>query len=444
MKCSFLIVGAGLAGIFTAYKLYKMGYDVVLVEKNSQVGGLLRTMRYVDSKGNVYLFDIGPHLPPRNKIWENLCREVENVRLPYTSLKHRLKLGNHDILFPISLKEATNIPFRLSLRLLKSYLESLMVGRNEVNVEDCLINKFGVTFYRDYLRDYIYRFWRLPVHFISKDFDIRIPSISLKNLIRSLKPVHVPRTARTNSPNNILYPMYGVGEVVKPMVNKLMDNSEVKLNTIVKQISPSSSKLLVRLKEPSSTTEYSFDSIIWTGSLFDITRLLGLTSYRKLSYRKLLIVNCAVEREDLLGEDIVDSYIMSPEIIFHRVYEPKKFSPKMAPPSRSSVCIEITIAGHMEKMVPYLIEKSIKQLQRLYNLASSEVRYLGYEIIENAYPVLFVNYKSQVNEITSNLQKKNMYLIGRTGRYQYIGIQNVLEEVVQFLQMLSGNRSNLL
>jgi protoporphyrinogen oxidase len=313
----------------------------------------------------------------------------------------------------------------------------LIVKRDEVNVEDCLINKFGVTFYQDYLRDYVHKFWKLPPILISKDFDLRIPSLSLKNIIHSVMSAYTIYRAKNNSSNNIIYPIYGIGQVIKPMINKMMNNSaEVKLGTIVKHVSISSGKLFVKLKDSSSTTEYSFNNVVWTGSLCDLVELLGLNNYRKkLNYRKLLIVNCAVEREDLLGEGIVDSYIVSPEIIFHRLYEPKKFSPKMAPASRSSVSIEITITGLIEN-VPYLIEKSIKQFQCLYNLASSEIKYLGFEIVEDAYPIIFTGYKEQVDEITNNLQKKNIYLIGRTGHYEYIGIQKVLEEALQISSTL--------
>jgi UDP-galactopyranose mutase len=91
----------------------------------------------------------------------------------------------------------------------------------------------------------------------------------------------------------------------------------------------------------------------------------------------------------------------------------------------------------MEKDIPFLVEKSIKQFRHLYNLASSEIRYLGYEIIENAYPILFINYKGQVDEITSLLQKKNIYLLGRTGHYEYVGIQKILEDTVQIVEKLS-------
>jgi protoporphyrinogen oxidase len=439
MQGDILIVGAGLAGVFAAYNLSLKGYNVMLVEKSRNIGGLLRTIRYVDSKGCEYFFDIGPHIPPNSEIWGNLCREVETVKLQPSSLKSSMKLENFEISYPINLKNIISVPSTLSLKLFKSYLESLIVKRNEISVEDLLINKFGITFYQDYLKNYLYKFWKIPPSLISTDFDIRIPSVSLKNLIRSLMLMHAHYSAKTSGSDYILYPAYGIGQVIKPMVNKIIDHSnELKLGTTVRRISFLGGKIFVSLKEPNSTTEHSFNNIVWTGSLRDLVELLGLISYgKKLNYRKLLIVNCAIEREVLLSKGIIDSYVMSPEIIFHRIYEPKKFSLKMVPPSQTSVSIETTITGYMENDLPLLVEKIIKQFQYLYNLASSEIRYLGYEIIDNAYPILTINYKRQVDEIARLLQKKNLYLLGRTGHYEYVGIQKILEDTVQIVEKLS-------
>jgi protoporphyrinogen oxidase len=52
-----LIIGAGPAGLTTAYRLAKAGRDVVVIEQDKNcVGGISRTVSY---KG--FLFDIGGH-----------------------------------------------------------------------------------------------------------------------------------------------------------------------------------------------------------------------------------------------------------------------------------------------------------------------------------------------------------------------------------------------
>jgi UDP-galactopyranose mutase len=114
----------------------------------------------------------------------------------------------------------------------------------------------------------------------------------------------------------------------------------------------------------------------------------------------------------------------------------------MAPSSSSSVCIETTITQYMAKRgIRYLVEKSIEQFQHLYHLSSSEIKYLGYEIVENAYPIIYVNYKGRVDEMVNNLLlKKGVYLLGRTGHYEYIGIQKILEDTMKVTEELSEAR----
>jgi protoporphyrinogen oxidase len=52
-----LIIGAGPAGLTTAYNLAKAGHDVLVIEQDKHyVGGISRTVSY---KG--FLFDIGGH-----------------------------------------------------------------------------------------------------------------------------------------------------------------------------------------------------------------------------------------------------------------------------------------------------------------------------------------------------------------------------------------------
>jgi len=52
-----IIIGGGIAGLTTAYCLKKAGFDVTLIERNSYVGGAIRTV----FKHNRYLLELGPN-----------------------------------------------------------------------------------------------------------------------------------------------------------------------------------------------------------------------------------------------------------------------------------------------------------------------------------------------------------------------------------------------
>src|SRR5439155_14637224 len=75
-----LIIGAGPAGLTAAYELAKLGLQSVVLEADSQVGGLARTVNY---RG--YRFDIGGHrffskVPLINELWQEMLGEDFLVR----------------------------------------------------------------------------------------------------------------------------------------------------------------------------------------------------------------------------------------------------------------------------------------------------------------------------------------------------------------------------
>ena len=55
-KGHIIIIGAGVTGLTCALKLINQGYNVTVLEKESTVGGLAKTIEY---KG--CMSDLGPH-----------------------------------------------------------------------------------------------------------------------------------------------------------------------------------------------------------------------------------------------------------------------------------------------------------------------------------------------------------------------------------------------
>jgi len=56
-KKKAIVVGAGLAGMSAAIRLHADGYDVKIIEKNSNVGGKLNRR-----EGKGFTFDTGPSI----------------------------------------------------------------------------------------------------------------------------------------------------------------------------------------------------------------------------------------------------------------------------------------------------------------------------------------------------------------------------------------------
>jgi protoporphyrinogen oxidase len=77
------ILGAGPAGLTAAYILTKLGKSVILVESDSRVGGLAKSIKY---KG--FILDFGPHrfftkIEPVLKLWNEVLGDDQITVKPY-------------------------------------------------------------------------------------------------------------------------------------------------------------------------------------------------------------------------------------------------------------------------------------------------------------------------------------------------------------------------
>ena len=137
----FLIVGAGLTGLYIGKLLIQKGHNIDIIEKNSSLGGELRTLNY-NYNGGTYYFDIGCHVPPKNHdVWNILCKNIEIVNVPLP-LKIRLKLKQKiDITNPLSFSSINRLNLFPFMRIGFSYLKKhIFPQKEENNLEDAMIN----------------------------------------------------------------------------------------------------------------------------------------------------------------------------------------------------------------------------------------------------------------------------------------------------------------
>lgn len=142
-----LIIGAGISGLCTAYWLKKAGYTVAVLEKESQVGGTMKTIRE-----HGYLVEIGPNsaletTPLFKELFEGLGLNDELVYANPVG-KNRFILRNGTLhplpLGPVSFLRSSLFSFPAKLRLLKEPF----IGRatKEETVSEFVIRRLGQEF----------------------------------------------------------------------------------------------------------------------------------------------------------------------------------------------------------------------------------------------------------------------------------------------------------
>lgn len=226
-----VIIGAGPAGLTAALELCRRsGTEVVIIERDDQVGGISRTVRY---KGNC--MDLGGHRyfsksEAVTSWWKELMpvtgkadhsTECEDDVLLERPRLSRIYFLRRFFDYPISLSWQTlrNLGFVRLMKIAWSYARiRLFPIRRERSLEDFYINRFGRELYATFFRDYTEKVWGVKCSTISSEWG----SQRVKGLSIGAALAHVVRRAfrhcdsaevETSLIDRFLYPKFGAGHI---------------------------------------------------------------------------------------------------------------------------------------------------------------------------------------------------------------------------------------
>lgn len=150
-----IIIGAGPAGLTAAYELVIQGSRPIVLEKDTMVGGLARTVTY---KG--YRFDIGGHrfftkVHEVNQLWHDMLGD-DFIRV---SRQSRIYYKDKFYDYPLNLLNTlSNLRLIESSAILLSYVKWKMFPyREEESLDKWVTNRFGRRLYRTFFQSYTER-----------------------------------------------------------------------------------------------------------------------------------------------------------------------------------------------------------------------------------------------------------------------------------------------
>ena len=273
-----VIIGAGPAGLTAAYELLtRSDVKPIVLEKNSEMGGISRTVRY---KGN--RMDIGGHrffsksdrvmnwwlkqMPLEDAIlsksiitYQRKTRAVEvssgsaagepevsegsveaaavqqdpDAVLLLRPRKSRIYYLRKFFAYPVQLNKDTlsNLGAIRTIRIALSYLRSIVFPIRAVrNLEDFFINRFGRELYSTFFKSYTEKVWGIPCQSISAAWgEQRIKGLSIqksiahylrKTLRRGSEGV-LQKETETSLIEQFLYPKFGPGQMWEEVARKV-------------------------------------------------------------------------------------------------------------------------------------------------------------------------------------------------------------------------------
>ena len=495
MKKTAIVIGAGPAGLSTAYHLIKSGIIPVIIEADEVIGGLSKTF-FQNGKG----IDIGPHrfFTKNSQVkdfWKNLLplqgkpsiddivlnREVslvpdgpdpEKEDKVFLSRKRfsRIYYANHFISYPIKIELSSIMAMGLPKTFLAgiSYLKSCFFKKPETNLENFIINRFGQVLYELFFEGYTQKVWGIHPSEISKEWGLqRIKGISLKEVIINAfcGLFKIKNQKETSLTDEYIYPKLGSSQFWDVMADKIKaDGGEIILNSKVIGLIKNGNKIIslkIQNTKTNEITEMSADFFI---SSMPVKSLLTEMNdvpddiaeiAKNLVYRDFILVNFVTEKFNLknntthptINNIAPDSwiYIQDNTIKAGRLDIMNNFSPYIINNYQKDVVINLEYFCNetddfWNDKDENIISFAISELQKLKIADKDDIKFSKVIRIKKAYPSYFGSY-DRFDEIKNYINTiDNLYCVGRNGQHKYNNMDHSLLSGIVAADVIANNK----
>jgi protoporphyrinogen oxidase len=421
-----LVLGGGPAGLTAGYQLGKLGRDVVVLEADSQVGGLAKT---VERDG--YRFDLGGHRfftksGEVDALWHEILGD-EFLRRPRMS---RIYWNNRYLDYPLRGPDVIKKLGAVELaRCMGSYVRAAARrGKVDDSLEDWVTNRFGRRLYELFFRSYNEKVWGVPPSEIRAEWAAQ--------RIKGLSFVSAAKAAFFGNKGNKVksliaefnYPRFGPGQMWDAMTQAIEEQGgEVRLDSPVSRIELAGGRVVeVEAGDEAFTLP---DAVISSLPLRDVVQMVHPAAPREvvdaasgLRYRDFLTVALVVDGEDLFPDNWI--YIHEPRVRVGRIQNYRSWSPWMVPDD-SKACVGLEyfcFAGDdLWRMDDdELVALASRELEALGLAPRSKVE-RGFAIrVPKAYPIYDADYAARVQVIRGWLDGiENLQQVGRNGLHRY-------------------------
>jgi protoporphyrinogen oxidase len=454
MKRKIVILGGGLAGLAAAFELSKNSLnEVVVFEKEKEVGGLARTINY---KG--FLFEFGPHrFFTKNKYIENLVKGLLGKELRLVNRQTRIYFKGKFFSYPPTFSDTLKLGYWQASRIFLDYLWVRISSRIKEpkirTLEDAYVDQFGRTLYQLFFEKYSEKIWGLPCSEISADWAVqrtRRMSISkvLKEMIFKGKEV-------TSLVEEFYFPKKGIGRIAERLTEEIKKNGgKILIGVEVKKVETKRKKIvavevLIKNKKKRLPADFAISTLPLTLSIKMFSPSPSdkvLEAARKLKYRDLVMVNLIVKRKKFTKDHWI--YTQDPGI-FNRVIQPKNFSEDLVPRKGVITLAAEYTTGKEEELGcetnRQFINKTVEALvEKLGFIKKEEV--LDSFVIRSAcaYPVYHLHYNKKIGILKKYLKNfSNFQTTGRAGLFRYNNMDHSILSGIYAARNIEGGNYNL-
>jgi len=477
-----IIIGAGPAGLTAAYELLKRtDIKPIVLERSEYMGGIARTVSY---KGN--RIDIGGHrffsksdrvmnwwfqfLPVQTSQAAHTMisyhQKTREIKAPETGdpektdlvmlvrqRKSRIYFLRRFFDYPISLSKDTlqKLGLARTMRIGLSYVQAVIRPiRNEQNLEQFFINRFGKELYKTFFQAYTEKVWGIPCDKISAEWGAqRVKGLSITKAVthhvrklRGNKQDLAQKESETSLIEQFLYPKLGPGQLweevarqVKEMGGEILTGYRV---CRIEHVDGQVNAVEARNEAASEPRTFAGDYFFSTMPVKDLLQAMDPAppvTVREvgdqLVYRDFLTVGLLCEKlkvhdhhaqaDSLIKDNWI--YIQEPDVKLGRLQIFNNWSPYMVSDSSKVwlgleyFCFEGDELWQMTD--DELIRLGTKELATIDIVDEAQVVDGTVLRMDKTYPAYFGSYDRfpEIRKFVDTFQ--NLFLVGRNGMHKY-------------------------
>ncbi len=414
-----VILGAGLAGLSTAWHLKQRGIEPFIFEKEQVAGGLCRSKQV---KGFVFDYD-GHLLHFRNNYTLRLVKKLLKDNLVRHTRSAWINNFGINSQYPFQ-ANLHALPKPIANECLWGFIHACnsRVNNRQLNFLKWINITFGKGMAKHFMIPYNRKFWTVPLsQMVCPWSDKFIPQPTLTEVVNGF----FANSANNFGYNSIFwYPRKGgIVQLAQAFEEQI---GEVYKNCCVNRIDLKKKEITIKGKG-----KQRFDVLVMTIPLPELVEMIKplpdkiLKSFEKLRWNSIFNLNLGVGGSCQNGKHWV--YFPHKETSFFRVGFFHNFSDNLTPGVRSSLYAEVSYSKDKpinKKEITYQIVNDLRSAE----IINKKNRILAYDTndIKYGYPIYDQHYLQATTAIKKFLLTNHIVACGRYGSWQYLSMEDAL------------------
>lgn len=495
---NIIIIGAGPAGLSCAYHLLKSNKKnkIIILEESNLVGGISKTINHngnrMDLGGHRFFtknkevfklwLDILPlqgkpayddKLLGTKKDYENGKADPEKkdevmlIRNRLSRIYYKKKFFDYPI--SLNIKTLKNMGFITTIKCGFSYLKSCIFKKEEDNLENFYINRFGKELYNMFFNGYTTKLWgRTPSEIDASWGSQRVKGISIGKVLADYlkKTFHIKdKNKETSLIEQFYYPKYGPGALYEEIAKKIEKmGGKILLNSKVISIKKNKNGIESIIYETKGIKKTVLcDKVVSSMPIKDLISSMNNIpkNIKELSnnlpYRDFITIGILVPKLDLKNEtkiktihnNIPDNwiYIQDTSVKIGRVQIFNNWSPYMVKDPINTVWIGLEYFcsegdSFWRKSDQELVMIAKKELQKM-DFYDGKIMDSKVIKVKKAYPAYFDSYQ-EIDKIRDYITTiDNLYCIGRNGTHSYNNMDHSILSGMICANLINDNSHDL-